>query len=319
MARYLNQLIQQKRDVGWDPEAAVADVFESCQDPRLFFDLMKEATVDQPSENPQFHVDKPVVHVPLQSNVRKPRVVVSCFKEPPATVSLFKCEHCGYVGHDWADDGAYLICPQCSVCKDNRVNFQVYMSCGFSDFLSNASYYNGQERRVRYSRNNYFLENLQKVLGNEFLCRDIQRHPKFDKLLNNDTARKVAKEGGVVALINYMRSLRLGRVFYQHAHSIYILLLGVHTKKPRLDEYTVLNLEKLFNKAVEAYDSIRGNRKNFLNYAYVLRRLLLIVDREDLVDCIPVLKTRSRLHEHNKLWMEICKINKWPMSIDSPS
>lgn len=171
---------------------------------------------------------------------------------------------------------------------------------------------------MRYSRNNYFLENLQKVLGNEFLCRDIQKHPKFEKLLKDEGAKVVAKEQGAVGLSNYMRGLRLGRLFYQHVHSICVLLLGVHTKKPRLDEYTVLQLEKLFDNAVEAYERIRGNRKNFLNYAYVLRRLLLMVGRDDLVDCIPMLKTKARLHEHNKLWMEICKSNKWPISLDCP-
>lgn len=331
MAGYLNQQIQRKRDVGWDAESAVADVFESCDDPRMFFELMRDGVRDEERGAPGFLGSSkgkdPVVRVGGESSVspeqqsfavRKPRTVFASFKAPSAVAIPLVCDWCGYVGMDCGDDGACLVCPSCATCKDNRLNDCVYMACPFSDFLSNASYYNGQERRVRYSRNNYFLENLHKVLGNEFLCQDVQRHPNFGPLLKDPKARAAAAEGGAVALKDYMRGLKLGRLFYQHAHSICVLLLGAGTKKPRLHEYTVLELEKLFNKAVEAYERIRGGRKNFLNYGYVLRRLLLMVGREDLTDSIPVLKTKGRLLEHNKFWSEICRINRWPISVDCP-
>jgi hypothetical protein len=52
-------------------------------------------------------------------------------------------------------------------------------------------------------------------------------------------------------------------------------------------------------------------RVNFLNYHFVLYKLLELLDEKQYLPNIPMLKDRVKLIEQDNLWRQICHINNW--------
>ena len=53
------------------------------------------------------------------------------------------------------------------------------------------------------------------------------------------------------------------------------------------------------------------NRKNFLSYSYVLHKFVELLELDQYKSCFPLLKSREKLHQQDKIWKDICKILKW--------
>jgi len=315
----IEQLLSQH---GKHPEEAVAQVFDSC-DPRMFFEIMKFGSdVDQRQE--RFDHLPRAYDVDFRRNVsgvREPRRVFSCFKPPPALPHTYACGNCGYRDYVHADGfvderatSGDVVCPRCGTCCEDRVVDEAGMNWGkytFDDFVGIDSFEKCQEKRIRYSQDSYFFEHLQKVLGNEFFSPSLVRDPRFHQLLRDDVALRAVREGGPVALKEYMRKLRLGRLFYQHTHSICAKLQGRSTGLQKLTVSELDELQRMFKKTNGALAKVKGPRKNGLNYGFVMRKLTAMIGRKDLTNIIPKLKTRSRLSQHQQLWSKVCQENMW--------
>ena len=70
-------------------------------------------------------------------------------------------------------------------------------------------------------------------------------------------------------------------------------------------------LNKYFKQVLCAYNDIDHNRKNFINYYYVIYMLLAFVDLRELRDQLPVIKNKNRIIEHNQIWRQICDRLNW--------
>ena len=49
------------------------------------------------------------------------------------------------------------------------------------------------------------------------------------------------------------------------------------------------------------------NRKNFLSYSYVLHKFIQLLSLDEYLICFPLLKSREKLYEQDKIWKKICK------------
>ena len=52
-------------------------------------------------------------------------------------------------------------------------------------------------------------------------------------------------------------------------------------------------------------------RKNFLSYNYVLHKFCQLLELDNLLIHFPLLKSREKLREQDKIWKNICKDLKW--------
>ena len=52
-------------------------------------------------------------------------------------------------------------------------------------------------------------------------------------------------------------------------------------------------------------------RINFLNYHFVVYKLLELLDEIRFLQNIPMLKDRIKLIEHDNIWIQICNIIDW--------
>jgi hypothetical protein len=53
-------------------------------------------------------------------------------------------------------------------------------------------------------------------------------------------------------------------------------------------------------------------RKNFLSYNYVLHKFSELLMLHQFISCFPLLKSREKLQEQDRIWEKICKHLDWP-------
>ena len=98
-----------------------------------------------------------------------------------------------------------------------------------------------------------------------------------------------------------------------HKDSIYFIyfkLSGGSFPHITTKEYNmILNT---FNAISSIYDKYRPNdRKSFLNYSFVLKKLLIMLGKVEYAKCLPQLKTNSKQKELERVWELITKDREW--------
>ena len=68
----------------------------------------------------------------------------------------------------------------------------------------------------------------------------------------------------------------------------------------------------MFNVVSNIYDKYEPkDRKSFLSYPFVLKQILIVLDKDDYAKYIPQLKTLSRQKELERIWELITKDPEW--------
>ena len=55
--------------------------------------------------------------------------------------------------------------------------------------------------------------------------------------------------------------------------------------------------------------------KSFLNYSFVLKKLLIMLGKVEYAKCIPQLKTHSKQKELERVWELITKDHEWAVAL----
>ena len=95
---------------------------------------------------------------------------------------------------------------------------------------------------------------------------------------------------------------------------IYFKLSGGSFRHITTKEYnTILSV---FNVVSSMYDKYKPNdRKSFLNYFLVLKKLLIMLGKVEYAKCIPQLKTHSKQKELELVWELITKDREWAVAL----
>ena len=95
---------------------------------------------------------------------------------------------------------------------------------------------------------------------------------------------------------------------------IYFKLSGKSFPHVTMREYNVIL--NAFNIISRIYDKYKPKgRKSFLNYHFVLKKLLIMLERVKYAKCIPPLKTSSKQNELERVWELITKDPEWPLAL----
>ena len=71
-----------------------------------------------------------------------------------------------------------------------------------------------------------------------------------------------------------------------------------------------------FNVISSIYDKYKPNdRKSFLNYSFVLKKLLIMLGKVEYAKYIPQLKTHSKQKELERVWELITKDHEWAVAL----
>ena len=95
---------------------------------------------------------------------------------------------------------------------------------------------------------------------------------------------------------------------------IYFKLSGGSFPHITTKEYnTILNA---FNVISSIYNKYKPNdRKSFLNYSFVLKKLLIMLEKVECAKYIPQLKTHSKQKELERVWELITKDPEWAVAL----
>ena len=108
---------------------------------------------------------------------------------------------------------------------------------------------------------------------------------------------------------------RKGLTIYKNSiYYIYFKLSGLPTPHITTKEYNMML--KVFDVVSSIYNKYRpSNRKSFLNYSFVLKKLLIMLGKVEYAKYIPPLKTNSKQKELERVWCLITKDPEWAVTL----
>ena len=115
---------------------------------------------------------------------------------------------------------------------------------------------------------------------------------------------------GVETVRAILRKHKLSK-YNENAQLIWSQVSG--SQPPYIRKLTEEKLIKYFKQIVSIYEPLKNQRRtSFLNYYYVLYKLLELMRENELLPYIPLLRTKQRLREHDRVWHKICNELNWP-------
>ena len=197
-----------------------------------------------------------------------------------------------------------LVCTKCCLCE----YYPVYVT-SYNHTMQYSS------RKCFYKRSDNF-----KVILNQFLYGG-------KKLVPDDIMKAIRDEihNGTNILYNYTIPLttsilkctlkRKGLTMYKDSiYYFFLKLSGVPYPYITMKEYKlILNV---FNIVSSIYDKYKPNgRKSFLNYSFVLKKILIMLGKVGYAKYIPELKTCSKKNELERVWKLITKDPEWAVAL----
>ena len=108
---------------------------------------------------------------------------------------------------------------------------------------------------------------------------------------------------------------RNGLTMYKGSlYYIYFKLSGVPLPHINTKEYNMML--KVFDVVSTIYYKYKPNhRKSFLSYSFVLKKMLIMLDKVEYAKYIPKMKTHSKQKEQERVWELITKDREWAVAL----
>ena len=214
------------------------------------------------------------------------------------------------------------ICIDCNVVKtiDYKMSTLVCIKCGLCEYypIYVASYNHMMQslrRKCIYKRSDNF-----KVILNQFFYGG-------KKLVPDDVMETIKDEihHETNILYNYTIPIMIPvlecilkrnelTMYKDSIYFIYFKLSGGSFPHITTKEYDMIL--STFNFISRICDKYKPNdRKSFLNYSFVLKKLLIMLGKVEYAKCIPSLKTHSKQKELERVWELITKDHEWAVAL----
>ena len=106
-----------------------------------------------------------------------------------------------------------------------------------------------------------------------------------------------------------LKKLRLHK-YYEHIPHIINKLNGL--PPPTMSRSTEDKIRQMFKTIQEPFAKYcPKDRKNFLSYNYVLHKFCELLMLDQFLPCFPLLKSREKLQQQDKIWEKICDHLGW--------
>lgn len=219
-------------------------------------------------------------------------------KHIDATVKC-QCQHCGservsIIAHD-----GYVWCMECNTIEYIIIDHD---KPSYKDPPKEVSYF-------AYKRINHLQEWLSQVQGKE--TTEIPEEI-YDKILYEIKKQRISNMADLTQakLRSILKKMKENK-YYEHTAHILNRLNGMPAMHmpPELEE----RIRSMFKQIQTPFlKHAPSQRKNFLSYSYVLRKLVQLLDREDLMVNFKTLKSRQKTYAMDMTWKKICEELDWP-------
>ena len=196
----------------------------------------------------------------------------------------WRCDECG---ENLLLNENYKVCPRCGLCADA----DYVQTFGEKWFCNKRSVY----KQINHFKHVLsFIQNRETKTVPTHILESLEEHMEHLEV-NLENIRKVLKDMGCAKY--YKQSVQI----YCHLNCITVFECLTPSEEDRIIQ--------LFKKVQKSFNALRDTkRKNFINYNYLVAKLLVKIGREDLAQlCKPLKKTA--LKGHNKLWGRLCEIS----------
>ena len=168
--------------------------------------------------------------------------------------------------------------------------------------VTDLSNFKIKHKRI-YKRLDHFKEVLSQFQGKE--GKEIPREV-VDKIREN-----INKEKTTITLNDVKLGLRRLKLNKYVENILYIHHVLTGTPLPYIKREIEDKMVRLFKQLDRVFGLVRSKvpfaRTSFLNYYYVLFKLLDAMSQGELLYRVPLLKTSVRLKQHDALWRHICE------------
>jgi len=172
--------------------------------------------------------------------------------------------------------------------------------------VTDLSNFKIKHKRI-YKRLDHFKEVLSQFQGKE--GKEIPREV-VDKIREN-----INKEKTTITLNDVKLGLRKLKLNKYVENILYIHHVLTGTPLPYIKREIEDKMVRLFKQLDRVFGLVRSKvpfaRTSFLNYYYVLFKLLDAMSQGELLYRVPLLKTSVRLKQHDALWRHICEELDW--------
>ncbi|AYV82001.1 MAG: late transcription factor VLTF3-like protein [Homavirus sp.] len=208
-----------------------------------------------------------------------------------------KCEECNMDKTLNQAEGSY-VCQNCGISEMIIIESEIP---NYKDVVPDKPGY-------PYKRINHFNEWLSQFQAKEsteipkeiydLILTELHKQKFYDlKRLTLPQMKKILKKLGITQQ-------------YEHTTHIISKLSGL--PPPTINRETEEELRKMFKMIQLPFEKhCPKARINFLSYSYVLHKFCQLLELDDFIKCFPLLKSREKLRQQDKIWQAICRELKW--------
>ena len=191
-----------------------------------------------------------------------------------------------------------IVCDKCGYTEKICANLD---GNSYKDPIRESTYF-------VYKRINHFNEHLSTFQAKE--TTDIPPHvyDSIIKFLKKDKNFRIENISHKL-LKDALKTLKFNK-YYEHIPHIINMITGKQT--PFLTRKNEEQLRIMFKDIQTPFqNNCPDGRKNFLSYNYVLHKFCELLELDNLLIHFPLLKSREKLREQDKIWKNICRDLKW--------
>ena len=191
-------------------------------------------------------------------------------------------------------------------CGSCGAQLDYFFDSSFNSFKATASIELTPE--FPYKRENHVSEWLAKIQGKEnteipdFVFKSLEREFKKYRIKNYKSLKPDFVK-------KCLKDLKLNK-YYDHKEYIIHRFNGL--PPPQLSLELEDTFKTMFLQIQDPFEKhCPPSRKNFLSYSYVFHKFCQLLELDELLIYFPLLKSREKLFEQDKIWRNICKELRW--------
>ena len=209
-----------------------------------------------------------------------------------------------------------LYCQDCKMDKviNHKEALATCLGCGLTETYQDSELTTEFSEEIEvlspfsYKRINHFKEWISMMLARESASPPEDVIDKLLLELKKDCIRKT-EDVTPKRIRNYLKRLGLNKQ-YEHVPAIIYKICGV--TPPVISRELENKLINMFEEIQLPFEKHKPRvRKNFLSYSYVLHKFVELLGQDYLLDSFPLLKSREKLYEQDRLFALICNDLGW--------
>lgn len=226
----------------------------------------------------------------------------TCFNISCNKTSTFTnyCKECNSQNRTIDTKESIIVCSDCGICEKytDTTNQFDWSRADSTEFV----------QVFTYKRKNHFREWLTQLQAKEstVIPKEI-----LELIYIELKKERISQTEDItpIKIRQYLKKLRLNK-YYEHIPNIIKCI--TNQKGLVIDNELELKLMSMFDMIQEPFSKhCPPNRKNFLSYSFTLHKFCQLLNRNDLLIYFPLLKSREKLFEQDKIWKNICKELNW--------